>query len=166
MEMRRLVPADIAAYKAIRLEALELAPEAFGSDLAEQRTMSDAEWLVRIGGSDDAYIVGAFEGGQLIGTAGFSRERRRKTRHKGGIWGVYVTPAARGQGVARRLMAAILEDARHQEGLEQLTLAVVSENAAALALYRQLGFTVYGTERHALKLNERYLDEELMLLFL
>jgi ribosomal protein S18 acetylase RimI-like enzyme len=56
---------------------------------------------------------------------------------------VMVHPAARGQGLARRLVAALVDDAR-AAGVETLTLDVRGNNHAAMALYESLGFTVYG----------------------
>ena len=50
--------------------------------------------------------------------------------------------------------------------VEQLTLTVVSENHAAIALYRKFGFEVYGVEPRALKQPEGYSDEVLMVRFL
>ncbi|WP_154665975.1 GNAT family N-acetyltransferase [Paenibacillus pinihumi] len=43
-------------------------------------------------------------------------------------------------------------------------LTVISNNTAAKRLYDSGGFTVYGTERNALKYGDRYWDEELMVL--
>jgi ribosomal protein S18 acetylase RimI-like enzyme len=43
---------------------------------------------------------------------------------------------------------------------------VVQDNAAALALYRELGFQVYGTEPRALQSAHGYADEVLMVRFL
>ena len=56
---------------------------------------------------------------------------------------VMVHPAARGGGLARRLVAAQVEDAR-SAGVETLTLDVRGNNHAAMALYESLGFLVYG----------------------
>ena len=61
-------------------------------------------------------------------------------------------------------MEAVVDAARG--AVEQLTLAVVSDNTAAVALYRGLGFEVYGTEPRALKSNDGYTDEILMVRFL
>jgi len=41
--------------------------------------------------------MGAFDGAGLIGSAGFAREPRPKTRHKAFIWGVCVIPSYRGR---------------------------------------------------------------------
>lgn len=55
---------------------------------------------------------------------------------------VYVTPAWRGRGVARRLLEAA-EDAARSRGCCKLTLEVLDGNAGALALYRRIGFEDY-----------------------
>lgn len=127
--------------------------------------MADA--AARIG-SDPAnnFVVGAFVGGKLIGTAGFYRSKGLKERHKGHIWGVYVTAATRGSGMGRNIMSAVLERAASVEGIEQIGLLVAITQAAAIALYQSLGFRSFGCQRRALKVGERYVDEEHMVLHL
>jgi ribosomal protein S18 acetylase RimI-like enzyme len=98
--------------------------------------------------------------------AGFYRETGPKTRHKGHVWGVYVTAALRGQGVGRRLMETLLACAMHIPGLEQIHLAVTSAQAPAAGLYRSLGFEPFAREVKALKLGERYIDEDFFVLWL
>lgn len=166
MEVRRLTAADWETYRSIRLEALRMAPEAFGSHADEQSSLPEEYWRARLTGGEDSFVLGAFREGQVIGTAAFSREGRRKVRHKGTITGVYVSPACRGRGAARALLNALLDQARTLQGLEQVTLCVVTENLAARELYRKLGFQVFGTEPRALKVGDQYLDEEYMVLFL
>ena len=79
---------------------------------------------------------------------------------------MYVAPEARGRALGRALMVEALARAAVLPGIEQVHLGVVTTNTAARALYLSLGFTIYGTERHALKLGDRYVDEELMALAL
>jgi len=67
-------------------------------------------------------VVGAFVERQLVGTAGFYRARSIKERHKGHVWGVYVTPAMRGSGLGRGIMNALLEHASRVDGIEQIVL--------------------------------------------
>jgi GNAT superfamily N-acetyltransferase len=59
---------------------------------------------------------------------------------RGWISGVGVLPAWRRQGVGRRMMEWLLEQARHT-GLRQVTLEVISENKPARELYCSLGFS-------------------------
>jgi RimJ/RimL family protein N-acetyltransferase len=165
MNIRRLVASDWEAYRSIRLEALQMAPEAFGTSFEEQENLPHEYWAARLAAGGNAFVLGAFSEERIIGIAGFGREPRRKTRHKGNISGVYVSPAFRGRGVARELLTVTLSEARSLQGLEQVTLCVVTDNVRAKALYLHLGFRVFGTELRALKLGERYLDEEHMVLF-
>lgn len=56
---------------------------------------------------------------------------------------VMTHPDARGQGLARRVVRALVEDAG-AAGVEVLVLDVRGNNHAALELYESEGFTVYG----------------------
>jgi RimJ/RimL family protein N-acetyltransferase len=64
------------------------------------------------------------------------------------------------------MMEETIARARTAEGLEKLYLAVTTFNTSARALYISLGFETFGVEPHAMKLPDRYIDEELMLLWL
>ncbi|HLJ82356.1 MAG TPA: GNAT family N-acetyltransferase, partial [Ktedonobacterales bacterium] len=79
---------------------------------------------------------------------------------------MYVALEARGQGLARTLLSEVIRRARELPSLEQITLSVVSDNAPACNLYLSAGFEVFGTERHATKDGDRYLDEDHMILWL
>jgi len=102
----------------------------------------------------------------MVGQAGFVRYEGRKECHKGTVWGVYVTAAARGQGVAKAMMTQLLDRVRGYSGLEQVALSVSIPQEAARRLYSALGFEVYGYEKHALKVDETYVDEEHRVLWL
>ena len=95
----------------------------------------------------DHAIYGAFDGQDLVGTVGLHRESSRKLAHKALIWGVYVAPSFRQRGVGRLLMERVLEHAASMPGLLQVTLGVNTENTAAIALYRSMGFETFGLER-------------------
>jgi RimJ/RimL family protein N-acetyltransferase len=160
-QIRRLEPADAALYKEIRLEALRKNPEAFGSTF-ERENVQPLSWFEAAIGRVD--IFGAFVDGQLAGIAGFSAQEGLKQAHKGLLWAMYVRDDARGAGVGRKLVAAILDHARGRVEMVQLT--VVSENEAAQRLYRAMGFVEYGYEKRGLKQDGRYYDELLMVKFL
>jgi RimJ/RimL family protein N-acetyltransferase len=167
MEIRLLTASDANAYWKVRLEALESEPEAFGSSPEEHRALTEDEVAARIS-YDPAnnFVMAAFSDGHILGTAGFYRDKGFKARHKGHIWGVYVAREARGRGVGRELLRAVLERAAGIAGVEQIMLSVVTGQGAAGNLYRSLGFESYGCERRALKIGDRYVDEENMVLFL
>jgi len=154
IQIRRLLPADAALYRDIRLEGLRLSPEAFGSTF-ERENAQTLEWFAqRLGNSD---MFGAFDGAEIVGTAGLLFGTGRKEEHKGRLVGMYVRPNSRKSGVGRRLVEAILEFARPR--IEIVQLAVVSENHKAIRLYASLGFVEFGLEKNSLKEGGRYYDE-------
>ncbi len=166
MEIRKLTEADAEAYRAVRLRALREHPDAFGRAYEEAQGLDEmAEELRSQHDGVRGFILGAF-GGELVGIVGCARERGMKNEHKALIWGMYVVPEAGGRGVGRALLSAALERARGWPGLEQLWLSVGTNNQRAGALYRSCGFERFGLERRALKLGDRYIDEEHMMLFL
>lgn len=66
---------------------------------------------------------------------------------EGYITNVAVSPACRGQGVARALLDALKRRAA-EKGLAFITLEVRASNAAAIALYEGAGFRSVGTRRN------------------
>jgi ribosomal protein S18 acetylase RimI-like enzyme len=156
-QIRRLLSADAAIYRDIRLEALQRDPEAFSSTFAAEGARP-LTWFE--GRLERAAVFGAFAAGGLVGVAGFLVKEGCKQAHKGGLWGMYVRPQARRRGIGRRLVEAVIEHARGQ--VELIQLSVVSSNEPAQRLYVALGFVEYGFEKNALKHNGRYCDEVLM----
>lgn len=165
MEIRLLTADDANEWLRLRLEALETDPEAFSSSVEEHHALTSEGVRNRLGSAaEDSFVVGAFEGDRLLGTVGFYRDKGPKNRHKGRVWGVYLTPKIRGTGIARKMMEYMLGRAARIEGLGQILLAVTTTQKAAHKLYRSLGFETFGTEPRAIKIGEKYIDEEYMIL--
>ncbi len=162
-EIRKLTEADLPAYRMLRLEALASHPEAFGSAWEEETQLDESAFLAHMLPSPPGLRLGAFSRSTLIGTAGMFVAPRAKQRHKATVVGVYVDPAFRGLAVAHRLMTALLAEAR-QAGLSILQLSVTVGNEPARRIYRAIGFQSYGIERRALRIGDRFVDEELMAL--
>ena len=169
MEVRILTEADGEAFWNIRLRALRDDPESFGSsyeEILERGIAGATQSLRKRDTAPDDVTFGAFEGETLVGIAGFRREEEVKKRHKGVIWGMYVPREMRGQGIGKALLQAAIAYARTLPQLEQINLSVVLTSREARHLFISLGFETYGLERRALKLRDRYFDQELMTLHL
>jgi ribosomal protein S18 acetylase RimI-like enzyme len=165
IEIRPLSGLDADTYWHLRLEALEREPQSYGESAGEHRaTTVDAAAERLTANPDDNFVLGAFQEGQLVGMAGFFRYQMGKARHKGRIWGVYVRQSCRGKGIGRALLVALLDRIKACPGVEQVTLTVVSGQEAARSLYRSLGFSPFGVEPRGLKVGDRYLDNEHMVL--
>lgn len=163
--LRQLVPADAAAYRAFMLEAYARHPDAFTATVAERESLPLDWWIDRVSDAPDASqrVVGAFEDRQLatadlrfVGVAGLRRAQRPKTRHKATLFGMAVHPSAQGQGLGRALVEAVLELARSTPGIECVQLTVSETNERALNLYTACGFTAFGTEPVAIRVDDRY----------
>jgi ribosomal protein S18 acetylase RimI-like enzyme len=71
----------------------------------------------------------------------------------------------RREGLARKLFSRLPSFAR-EEGVLQIQLCVNAEHdrARARSLYRSLGFKPFGLEPRAMRIGQRYFDEEHMAL--
>ncbi|HYT09862.1 MAG TPA: GNAT family N-acetyltransferase [Mycobacteriales bacterium] len=103
-------------------------------------------WLARLlaevaAGRSRVAVVSA--GGRVEGIGRWTRYGAPAVAVNADVKQVMVHPAARGHGLARRLVAALVDDAR-AHGVETLTLDVRGNNHAAMALYEALGFEVCG----------------------
>lgn len=165
IEIRRVTAEDAHAYYGLRLEALEREPLAFTESYEEHRDATIDSIAEKLGTHDeDSLVMGAFTEDAFVGMAGLARMTGPKRRHKAIIWGVYVKAEWRGKGIARVLLAELIERAKTMPGVEQIMLSVGAEQAAAKKLYESLGFEVYGREPHTLKVGSQYVDEDLMAL--
>jgi len=163
--IRSLTPADAAAFAALRREALRNAPWAFAageeSDVGVNASIM-AERLLEPGQA----IVGAYRDGVLVGVAGLVRNRHAKMSHRANVWGVYVTPTARGRGVAEAMMRGVLDVVRGWPGVTSVGLQVSARAEGARRLYERLGFKQWGVEPGALMWEGETIDEAHMVLWL
>jgi len=158
--LRALDKGDLHRFRAIRLSALQLAPQAFGSNFEEENAYSDSVFARRLEQVNGNVIFGAFDGENLLGIAGHHRHERKSERHRGTLVSVYVIPQARGIDLGTALVEKVIEHAKQHVVI--LDAKVVATNEAAKRIYHALGFKTYGVEVKSLLVQGQYLDQELL----
>ena len=98
-------------------------------------------------------------GGALAGFATWGPFRHFPAYKYSAEHSVYVAADCRGQGIGRRLLAAIIEDAQTRD-LHLLVGAIDASNAASIALHRNAGFVLSGRLPEAGFKFGRWLDLE------
>jgi L-amino acid N-acyltransferase YncA len=153
VEVRSLVPADWPAVAAIFAEGI-----ATGDATFETAVPSWAHWdgrhlpEHRLVAEVDAEVAG------WIAVVPYSsRAAYRGVAEES----VYVAERARGRGVGRALLAALIESAR-EGGLWTLQAGVFKENGPSLALHRALGFREVGVRERIGQLDGAWRDVVLL----
>lgn len=112
---------------------------------------SESTWRQRLGdndqpGSRHIQLVAEREG-QVIASAGLHPVSDSPRRAHAMVLGIMVAGHAQGQGVGKALLQALLQVADQWANVLRIELTVFADNAAAIALYRSLGFVEEGRLR-------------------
>ena len=84
MDIRIITEHDVEEFIRLRIEALTREPYAFARALEDERARSPESVSPRLRPVPEGnFVIGAFEGGHMVGQAGFVRYEGRKERHKG-----------------------------------------------------------------------------------
>ncbi len=108
-----------------------------------------------------ARLLLALEDGVVVGCGLWEWRPEPVMRQNAQIRKVMVAAAARGRGVARLLVGALVADAE-RAGVEVLTLSARGNNHGALGLYLSLGFTVSGRLPDYIAVGQDRFDEVLL----
>jgi putative acetyltransferase len=99
---------------------------------------------------------------KIIGTADFSNYRDSKRAHRGGL-GISIHKAYRGEGIGKKVMEVIIDNARAFHSIEYIELDVMEENKAAFQMYKGLGFEVVHRTPQAYQLSEGNYTSNIMM---
>lgn len=135
ISVRPLGEEDWQQYRDTRLTALRESPEAFVATVDEEEAYDEDFWRVRM--TRSARLLAEREGSPLgIVSVGRASNDHPTTSELFGLW---VSPEARGSGVATELVRAGATLAR-QQGQTQLAYWVGSDNGRAVAFASGFGF--------------------------
>jgi ribosomal protein S18 acetylase RimI-like enzyme len=132
-----MTPADCLFIPAVQTDVDQLAAleiDLFRTDRCSKRSF---RYLIR---RAHVIVVKREDTAEILGYAILlGRKNSRKMR----IYSFGITAAARGEGLAGRLLE-VLENIARDKGCATLTLEVSDSNVAAVRLYRKHGFAQYG----------------------
>ncbi|OYW49652.1 MAG: hypothetical protein B7Y36_02375 [Novosphingobium sp. 28-62-57] len=158
MDIIRLGAGDAERYVALRKTILESEAANFRSSKEDNDRIALSAWQERLA-HDHVFVARQVDAWLAVG--GLTRMTGGKLDHKGLVWGMYVSPAARGNGAAGQILHH-LEHAARTLGLRLLQLTVMADNLRARRLYERYGFELYGIEPESVRREDGFADEALM----
>jgi putative acetyltransferase len=163
ISVREATPADAAALlahlKALAAEPginIPLAPDEITTTLDQEKSL-----LASIAEAPNAIMLVAEADGALVGELSLRAISPRRAVCHVATLGMSVKHDWRRKGVGRALMTEALAWAP-TAGITRVELYVYARNAAAIALYEQLGFVVEGRRRNFIREGDAYLDDLVM----
>lgn len=139
ISVRRLTPDDWPVWRAVRLASLADAPYAYGSSIAHEEGLGEADWRHRLAPANGVFAV-AMLGDRAVGTIGGYTAPGADTVLLIAMW---ARPELRGRGVGDALVRDVLAWAR-ENGWSRVELRVADGNAAARRLFERHGFAATG----------------------
>jgi L-amino acid N-acyltransferase YncA len=151
--IRQMQPSDWPSVERIYAEGIATGDATFETE--------PPTWDAFDAGRLPDHRIVAVEGGEVVGWAALSRTSPR-TCYAGVVeHSVYVTTTARGRGIGRDLLEALLASA-DAAGLWTMQTSVFPENAASLALHERAGFRIVGRRERIARLNGVWRDTILL----
>jgi GNAT superfamily N-acetyltransferase len=135
-------------YREFRLRALAEAPYAFSDSLAAALARPESFWVDRVaqtaaGVASVLFVAVEASTDRWLGMTGCYLDGDTSEAMVVSVW---VDPAARGQGLAGRLVQAA-RDWATERGVRRLKLWVTATNERPQRVYRAAGFDYTGTKR-------------------
>ncbi|HSJ29759.1 MAG TPA: GNAT family N-acetyltransferase [Acidimicrobiia bacterium] len=140
VEIRRIRADEGPVLMRVRLLSLLDAPYAFGATYTDTIQRPAEHWAKRAetasAGGTSAVYLGMADGSPVAIAGAFQPEDDPDCRH---VFGVWVEPALRGQGLGRRIVETVVSWAEGV-GATRTELWVTEANTPAVELYEALGF--------------------------
>lgn len=137
----------------------------FGSEGLIISVEEEEEYIESLLDSNNSVMLIAKKEEKIIGTASFNGFTRERMKHRGEI-AVSVLKSEWGNGIGKMLMEAVIKFAKERAKAEIISLEVRSDNERAIRLYERFGFVKIGEYKGFFKINGKYVDFDLMNLYL
>jgi phosphinothricin acetyltransferase len=149
-----MTPEDWESVRAIYLEGIATRNATFETDAPDwekwdRAHRQDCRLVARKGGGRPF--------GRVVGWAALSPVSRRCVYAGVASLSIYVAEAARGQGVGKALLQALIE-ASEQQGIWTLEAGIFPENTASLALHKSCGFREIGRRERIAQMDSVWRD--------
>jgi GNAT superfamily N-acetyltransferase len=134
----RLTESDWRVFAGVRLRALSDSLGENDPQYQQEAAFTAAQWRRRL--RDHAQFA-ALIGNRTVGLIGAQLENAETVY----LYSMWLDPTARGQGLARPLVAAAVDWAR-ERGARTVTLRVAADNTVARGVYESVGFSLTQAE--------------------
>lgn len=155
-----LTDTHATAFQNIIIEAYENEPLTFIHE-CEYDCQSNNEQSIQFLHPDNhknSIVFGAFIDDTLVGIVQLDYIQHPTKKHKATVQSLYVTPNHRGNTLGHQLIQTLIQHAKNDK-IEQLILAIASNNIQAKVFFNQFGFEFLATEEAARKVNDCYIEE-------
>ncbi len=111
----------------------------------------------------NSLLLGCFIGEKIVAISNISVKERQRIKHISSL-GISVRKQYWHQGIGRNLMKYMIEYAQKNDQIKVIQLEVRSDNFSAISLYKKMGFYSIGTMPKAMKIDEIYYENHIMIL--
>ena len=157
LEIRDAEPADLPRIFAIYNAEVEHGIATF--DVVPKDPVADEGWLTEREVIHP--VIVAADGGEVLGWASIGPWSPKGAYRRTGEVSVYVDVEARGRGIGRQLLDALVARARDSD-VRVLLARLALPNPASMAIHKAAGFESFGTQRRCGEKLGRVLDVELL----
>lgn len=126
----------------------------------------EREFIRNMNNDENSRFLIAEVDGNIIGNCSVGLVMNKKRYLHRAAMGIVVRKDCWNRGIGKNLMQECIKWCIEKD-VEQLELEVVTQNNRAISMYKNFGFEIYGSKKHAMKyVDGTYVDEYFMCLFL
>lgn len=132
--------------------------QGLGISIAEEEHILDQYY-----NHPNSLLLGCFIGEKIVSISNLSVKEKQRIKHISSL-GISVKKQYWHQGIGRNLMKYMIEYAQKNDQIKVIQLEVRSDNLNAISLYKEMGFHSIGTMPKAMKIDDIYYENQIMLL--